>query len=170
MEAARRGRRAWISAGADDEGPEWSESVQSVQNWPSYSFQDPAAPTHSDQGNAENVGGQCTDNGCCDRPAKIDADEPQETKIEDWAAEKRDEEQRLNARIGNDDRAAAEQSTAKATATVKCPSWRRQVKSNQGQTDDDVEVDYDDDDDDERPKPCAQLLGRRMDEADLAWT
>lgn len=74
VEAARRGRRAWIQAGADDEGPEWSESVQSVQNLPSYSFQDAAASTHSDQSDAEIGGGRCTDNGCCDRPAKIDAD------------------------------------------------------------------------------------------------
>lgn len=74
VEVASRGRQAWISAGVEGEGSEWSESVQSVQNLPSYGFRDAAASTHSDQGDAENVGWRCTDNGCCDRPAKIDAD------------------------------------------------------------------------------------------------
>lgn len=136
VEAARRGRRAWISSGADDEGPEWSEGVQSVQNLPSYSFQDAAASSHNDQGDAENVGGRCTDNGCCDRSAKIDVDWWQETKIEDWVTEKKDEEQRLNVRIGNDDRAAADEGRAKATATAKAQAERQKVKSNQGESED----------------------------------
>lgn len=56
VEVASRGRQAWISAGVEGEGSEWSESVQSVQTLLSYSFQDAAASTHSDQGDVENVG------------------------------------------------------------------------------------------------------------------